>query len=174
MGDLAVLKGKRVLVVDDEPDVLETVADLLDMCLVETALDFVSAEKYLQRNPYDAVILDIMGVSGYRLLEIARSREIPAVMLTAQAMNPENLVRSIQAGAQQYLPKDKMADLAEHLADMFHAMQGGDKARGRWFLRLRPYFDQTFGPGWRDAHPDFWRDFDAAFIPSQAELSKML
>jgi CheY-like chemotaxis protein len=32
MSDTALLEGKKVLVVDDEPDVLEVIADLLKMC----------------------------------------------------------------------------------------------------------------------------------------------
>ena len=41
------LKGKTVLVVDDEPDVLETVAEELDMCLVDKAQDYNTAVQYL-------------------------------------------------------------------------------------------------------------------------------
>jgi hypothetical protein len=35
------LEGKVVLVVDDEPDVLETIADQLDMCIVHKARDYI-------------------------------------------------------------------------------------------------------------------------------------
>ena len=62
------LKDKVVLVVDDEPDVLETVADELDMCIVHKAKDYDTALQYLLSYTYDVVILDIMGVNGFELL----------------------------------------------------------------------------------------------------------
>ena len=42
------LSGKRVLIVDDEPDVLETLEGLLPMCHVSKASNFAEAEKLLQ------------------------------------------------------------------------------------------------------------------------------
>jgi adenine/guanine phosphoribosyltransferase-like PRPP-binding protein len=38
MADGDILEGKRVLIVDDEPDVLDTLAEMLTMCLVEEML----------------------------------------------------------------------------------------------------------------------------------------
>ena len=80
------LKGKSILVVDDEPDVLETVAEELDMCLVDKAADYNTAMQYLASYTYDIVILDIMGVNGFDLLQNAVDRGFPAVMLTAHAL----------------------------------------------------------------------------------------
>ena len=60
-----------VLVIDDEQDVLDSVEDLLDMCKLDTATTFEQAENLLLENAYDIAILDIMGVDGYGLLEIA-------------------------------------------------------------------------------------------------------
>jgi hypoxanthine phosphoribosyltransferase len=40
MENLIILENKKVLIVDDEQDVLETMADLLDMCQIDTAPDF--------------------------------------------------------------------------------------------------------------------------------------
>ena len=62
MQDNDILNVKRILIVDDEPDILETLEDLLDMCLIDSAPDFESAKKFLDKNPYDAAVLDIMGV----------------------------------------------------------------------------------------------------------------
>ena len=44
--DQKILEGKRILIVDDEPDVLETLLELLDMCNIDTAPDFETAEKF--------------------------------------------------------------------------------------------------------------------------------
>ena len=76
------------------------------MCSVETATDFKSAKQLLTNNQYDAAILDIMGVNGYDLLNIAESKGIPALMLTAHALTPAHLKKSIGNGAYCYLRKD--------------------------------------------------------------------
>ena len=66
------LDQKKVLIVDDEPDVLETLKELLSMCEVTEATTFERAKELLETKVFDIAILDIMGVDGYRLLEIAR------------------------------------------------------------------------------------------------------
>ena len=53
MSEKDILKGKRVLVVDDEPDVLETISDMLDVCEVHKAGNFESGLKMLLNNHYD-------------------------------------------------------------------------------------------------------------------------
>ena len=35
MGNEEILKDKRILIVDDEPDILETLEELLDVCLID-------------------------------------------------------------------------------------------------------------------------------------------
>jgi len=62
------LKGRAILVVDDESDMLGTVEEVLDICLVYKAPDYNSAIQLLLGSTYDIVILDIMGVNGFELL----------------------------------------------------------------------------------------------------------
>ena len=90
------LEGKRILLVDDEPDVLDTLADLLPKCDTVKASNFKAAKDYLESEYFDLAILDIMGVEGYQLLEIANQRRVMAVMLTAHALSPENIVKSFR------------------------------------------------------------------------------
>jgi len=61
------LKDKMILAVDDEPDVLETLAELLDMCQVITKTRYEDAVVYLNNNSPDLAILDIMGVNGIKI-----------------------------------------------------------------------------------------------------------
>ena len=70
MNTQSLLEGKNVLIVDDEDDILDILEDLLPMCNTVRAGDFETAKKRLQSRPFDMAILDIMGVSGYKLLEI--------------------------------------------------------------------------------------------------------
>src|SRR4030042_5068810 len=149
MTDMQLLNGKRILIVDDEPDVLETLEDLLSMCVVESASDFEAAKGLLETLPFDIAILDIMGVDGYHLLEIADKKKITAVMLTAHALSPENIVKSSNKGAAYYIPKEKMPEIATYLADILTAQEKGESTWGKWFERMASYFEQTLGPKWQ-------------------------
>lgn len=154
------LEKRRILVVDDEPDILETIEELLDMCDLDTAASFEEAKKLIENNSYDLAILDIMGVSGYDILELARKKDIPALMLTAHALTPENLKVSIEKGADSYIPKDELANIGEHIADVVKARIAGKQGYGAWFSNLKPFFDKTFGKGWRERDRSFWNTFD--------------
>ena len=120
----SILKGKAVLVVDDEPDILDTVEEVLDMCMVYKAPDYNSAIQLLLGFTYDIVILDIMGVNGFELLKIAVRRGFPTVMLTAHALTTEALKNSIKLGAVSCLPKDKIHELPIFLKMSFWAVEG--------------------------------------------------
>jgi len=89
MSDSTLLDGKKILAVDDEPDVLTVLKELLSMCYVVTASTFNEAKELLESQDFDMAILDIMGVDGYGLLDVAKQRHIPAVMLTAHAFTPD-------------------------------------------------------------------------------------
>jgi DNA-binding NtrC family response regulator len=169
-----ILKGKRILAVDDEPDILETLIDILDECVVETASSFESAKKLLESNVYDAAILDIMGVRGFDLLEIATKKKLPALMLTAHGLNPDNLVGSIKLGAKSYIPKDKITDIDVYLKEMFWAKEKGIEKSGNWFARLSSFFDERFGHDWKNKDKKFWREFDETFKVSKDELEKIM
>jgi DNA-binding NtrC family response regulator len=168
------LKNKRVLIVDDEPDILETLEELLDTCLIDSAPDYDTARKFLDKNQYDAAILDIMGVRGYDLLKSANARGVPALMLTAHALSPDNLVKSIKGGAYAYLPKDKIGDIPEYLSDVIQAGESGAPKHGNWFKRLAPFFDRKFGPDWKKKDEAFWEDFDKGFRVSKEEVADIL
>ena len=170
MGNESVLDGKRLLIVDDEPDVLETLTDILDMCRIDTAATFELAEKYLSRKSYDAAVFDIMGVDGYKLLEIANQKNIPAVMLTAHALSPENLIVSINKGARAYLPKDRMIDIESFRMELMDAPVIEKKKKSNWFSRLKPDFDHAFGKGWREKDRPFWQEFDKTLVHSRQDL----
>jgi DNA-binding NtrC family response regulator len=170
-----VLRGKRILIVDDEPDILETLVEILDMCLVDTAPDFETAQKFLNKNTYDLAILDIMGVRGYDLLELANERDIPALMLTAHAVSPDNLVRSIKGGAQSYVPKDKISDIAVYIQDILEVREkDGQEKNAKWFDRLEPYFDKKFGKGWKHQDREFWEIFDRKYHARREEIEDMM
>jgi PleD family two-component response regulator len=60
------LQGKKVLIVDDEPDVLDSLTDLLSTCMIDRASTFEEAKELLETYSYDVAVLDIMGVNAHR------------------------------------------------------------------------------------------------------------
>jgi len=174
MDNITILEGKKILIVDDEEDILETLREILDMCSVDTALNFNSAEKFLKTNTYDFAVFDIMGVNGYDLLEAAKANNIPSIMLTAHALSPDNLVKSIKGGAQAYLPKEKLFEIPSYMAEILSEHQKGIRKSGNWFARLKPAFNKTFGQGWQNNNKEFWLDFDRQFRVTKEDLRQIL
>jgi len=168
MTENKLLDGKRVLAVDDEQDVLDTLVDLLPMCEVVKAPSFEAAKKLLESQHFDLAILDIMGVDGYGLLDIATRKNIPAVMLTAHAWSPDNLVRSIKEGAVSYLPKEELANITDYLNDVLTAKKEGRNPWDSWHERLpTSYFERRWGAAWKDNDREFWDTFRASLKKRQ-------
>ena len=150
------LKGKWILVVDDEEDILQTICELLEMCKIDTASSYEEAKALLEKNRYHVAILDIMGVRGYDLLDIAARRDIPALMLTAHALTKEDLKKSAERGAAFYAPKDEISNIALYAADVLEARAKKQNSWTKWYERLSGFCDRRFGKDWRDQDPDFW------------------
>jgi len=151
------LEGKRILIVDDEPDVLSTLEELLSMCDVQKASTFDEAREKLESRYFDIAILDIMGVDGYNLLKIANKRDVIAVMLTAHALSSDNMVKSYREGAVSFVPKEKMAELPSLLNDILeHVEEGKDFLWSLWLKQLDSYLEKKFGPDWKDKEKEFW------------------
>lgn len=159
--------GKHILAVDDEEDILDTIEDILDGAIIDTARDYTAASQKIQQKRYDLAILDIMGVNGLKLLEEAVARGIPTVMLTAHAINPETLMASIQKGAISYLPKEMLAELDTLLNDLLAACEQGRPPWKLLFDKLEDYFDERFGAGWKDREHAFWNSFKQTWQLSQ-------
>jgi CheY-like chemotaxis protein len=156
MNTQKILKGTRILIVDDEEDILDTLTELLDMCKVDRASTFEHAKELLENNIYHVAILDIMGVRGYELLEIAKKRGIPALMLTAHALSKDNLKKSFEKGASYYVPKDEINKIDVFVADILLAEEQNKNVLVKWYERLSGFCDRRFGPNWKDDDPDFW------------------
>lgn len=153
------ITGKRVLIVDDEPDVLNALAELLPMCVVTKASTFEEARDYLEKQIFDIAILDIMGVNGYELLELAIKKNVIALMVTAHALSPEHTVTSFRKGAAFFVPKEKMGSIEMFLNDVLEAKEKGHNLWGRWLERLDGYYVKRFGPKWKEQNKDFWENF---------------
>ena len=118
----SILNGKRILAVDDEPDVLdvlqEEILEACPDCTFDKATTYEEADRMLKAHAYDVVILDIMGVRGFDLLDSAVNKNLKVAMLTAHALNPEAFRRSFDMKARAYLPKEKLGDIVPFLEGM--------------------------------------------------------
>jgi DNA-binding response OmpR family regulator len=150
MPHLEILKGKQILVVDDELDVLETVRDQLTDSEVTTATNFEAASQLIRSQKFDLVILDIMGVDGFALLKECREQKLPAAMLTAHSITTESVNRSIRLGAVSFLPKEELVRLPELVAEILVGLSEGRTHWKKLFDRLGPFFKERLGLAWDD------------------------
>jgi DNA-binding response OmpR family regulator len=146
-----IILGKRILIVDDEKDVLDTLVELLANCKIDIASSYDQAVEMMDKNSYDLAILDIMGVNGYKLLERANEHNLPAIMLTAHGLSEENLLKSVREGAVYYAPKDEMANIKAIVAEVIDAIENKKSTWDRMITRLTGFYDKQFnGPDWRE------------------------
>lgn len=102
--------GKRILLVDDDPDVREFLTDLLNAYgyEVETAAGGGAALDALGKTAFHGMILDICmpDVDGVEVLRVIRERGsgIPIIMVTASD-SKERTARAVNLGAQACLLK---------------------------------------------------------------------
>jgi hypothetical protein len=76
------------------------------------------------------------------------AKGFPTVMLTAHALSPETIKKSIKLGALFLLPKDKVTELKPFLEEM--VVGGGQTGWQRLFHKLGEFFDHQFGPDWKE------------------------
>jgi DNA-binding response OmpR family regulator len=101
--------GKRVLVVEDEPDLRRTLDKVLTVAgfTVLTAADGRAGLRAVHAEKPDALVLDIglPGLDGWQVLARVRDlSDVPVLLLTAHGAESEK-VRGLRAGADDYLTK---------------------------------------------------------------------
>ncbi len=104
--------SERVLVADDDPDILTVVKINLELdgFEVDTAVDGEDAIQKATSTPPNVIVLDIMmprmdGLTAlHRLRSQASTANIPIILLTARGL-PEDRVRGLELGADDYITK---------------------------------------------------------------------
>lgn len=100
----------RILIVDDEPELLEQLRQTLlkQQYTVDQARDGEEALDCIFSDPYDLIILDVMlpRTDGFQVLKELREENItaPVLMLTAKG-DVEDRIRGLDMGADDYLAK---------------------------------------------------------------------
>ena len=157
----SILDGKRILAVDDEPDVLkileEEISATCPNCKLDKATAYETAAKMLESTDYDVVILDIMGVRGFDLLDVAVTKNFRVAMLTAHALSPEALKKSVELGARAYLPKEKLGEIVPFLEDVLaYEYVPGWKCL---YEKLKGFFDSKFESDWEKKTGLNWQEW---------------
>ena len=133
---------KRVLVVDDEPDVLLLCRVNLEFegYEVSTAPDGEAGLAACRELKPDVVLLDVMmpKMDGWQVLETIKAddelKHIPVVMLTAKVQD-EDQIRGWSAGAAEYITKPfSPLSLSQVISDVITNDPEEEAARRRMIL----------------------------------------
>ena len=104
----------KILIVDDEKDFLDIMAERMDArgMEVSTATSAEDALKMVLKEPYDAVIMDLMmpEMDGFKALKLFKETrpDVPIILLTANVPE-EKCIEAIKLGAMDVI--EKPADL---------------------------------------------------------------
>lgn len=104
------MRGGRVLVVDDDPDVREAVETALELegHRVTTATNGLAALKRLGQAEFDALVLDVLmpNLDGFEVCRRLRAsgNRTPILILTARD-SEQDTIRGLDLGADDYLVK---------------------------------------------------------------------
>lgn len=99
----------KILVVDDEPTIRESVSYALERegFEVRAVEDGETGLRVAREEPFDAVVLDVMlpGLSGTEVCRLLRAESaVPILMLTARTAEVDRVV-GLELGADDYVPK---------------------------------------------------------------------
>lgn len=104
-----VMKGKKILIVEDEPNIAEVVSLYLERAefTVRIARDGEAALKSLEQHIPDLVVMDLMlpGLDGFTITRWLRERSnVPIIMLTARRDEIDRIT-GLELGADDYVVK---------------------------------------------------------------------
>ncbi len=108
MSDVA--PKKRLLIVEDEPDIVRGLTDALEFEGFEVESTGLGEEgvRIMLERPADCVILDLMlpDLNGYQVCEAMRQANtvVPIIILTARGQESDK-IRGLEAGADDYMTK---------------------------------------------------------------------
>lgn len=118
-------EGRKILVIEDEPDIVRGLRDALEFEGFEVQAQGSGGEGLHAAAEWgpDCVLLDLMlpDENGYRICEILRGRDpvVPIIILTAKAQEVDK-VRGLEAGADDYVTKPfSVAELIARINAIF-------------------------------------------------------
>ena len=144
------LPSKRILIIEDEPDIVRGLRDALEFEGFEVEARGTGSEGLATAMDWapDCVLLDLMlpDDNGYRVCETLRSRDqiVPIIILTAKAQEADK-VRGLEVGADDYVTKPfSVAELIARINAIFRRQtrlsQTDDGfSIGTWLINTRKH-----------------------------------
>ena len=135
------MKGTRVLVVDDDPQILRTIRTNLTGrgYEVTTAPNGETAVELLSGEAVDLVVLDLSlpGMDGHEVIRRVRAfSEVPVLVLSVREAQDEKIA-ALDAGADDYVTKPfAMGELLARMRALERRRPGSGRARERAVLRF--------------------------------------
>ncbi len=126
-------RGPTVLVVDDEPAIIELMRDFLEVegFGVVTARDGAEALETLARTPVDCLLLDVMmpGQSGFDLCRAVRqAHDLPILFLSARDGDSDK-IRGLGLGGDDYVAKSATpGEVVARVKAVLRRYRRGDQA----------------------------------------------
>ncbi|MBI1783928.1 response regulator [Candidatus Sumerlaeota bacterium] len=123
--------AKRILVTDDEPDIVLIIKTALQSegYDVETASNGAECVEIAKANPPDLFMLDVMmpGMSGFDVVRALKAHEptskIPVIMLTGLSER-QKIKEALTSGVEYYIVKP--FEFEDLIAKVKEALSGGD------------------------------------------------
>jgi diguanylate cyclase (GGDEF)-like protein len=128
----------RVLIIDDEPNVIQSLGDILKTHGMESlgALYGEEGIRLATEESPDVILLDsrMPGISGFDVCTILKqeehTRHIPIIFLTGRDITEENVVRGLELGAYDYITKPyRVAELLSRIRVMARIKFAEQRAR---------------------------------------------
>lgn len=98
----------KILIVEDEAPIRDLILINLQLVGYEvfTAEDGIIAEKFLENQKVDLILLDVMipGIDGFSLIEKIKKHNIPVIFVTAKESVLDR-VKGLRLGAEDYIIK---------------------------------------------------------------------
>jgi len=173
--DAPATEQKRILIVDDDPDIHQflTVALRPAGCHIESALDGADGLRKVEAAPWDLVITDVLmpNMNGMEMLEQVRRLRpaLPVIVMTVDS-TAEKIVSAIRDHAFSWLQKPFTLQAIRELVEtaLFDSRLEGDieiiSATPRW-LELRLRCDMKIA--WRALH--FFREMEHGLPAEERE-----
>ncbi|MFH1753927.1 MAG: EAL domain-containing protein [Candidatus Omnitrophota bacterium] len=147
------MRKKRVLLIDDEVDFVNTLALLLQTRGYETKTYYgcIEAFKHLEEEDPDIILLDIMmpEMDGFKACAFLRQNKVtkttPIIMLTAKSLSKDK-VEGLKLGADDYIEKDaepeELFARIESVLRRYESFKNTRMDRGALLQELRSIIDK--------------------------------
>jgi DNA-binding NtrC family response regulator len=124
-----ILEGKRILVVENEREILNMVSEALAASEVVAVGNVEDARPLIARESFDLAILDTVHSNGCALLEDCHANKLPTAMLTPREVEVGRVNEAMKRGVMSFFPKDDLDRLPETVSDLLAHLGKGTSTR---------------------------------------------